>query len=100
MNNLKKGDIFHDGLFGWWIFDTKTPKGRKLFIYPLSDVGKDPNRKGCTAYHNPENWNLENLKPFCNYYENPEVAKFLKGKHEHFKEAFLEFEKNAPNKKR
>ena len=64
-----RGDIFHDGLLGLWIIDTK-PGGNKLYVMPVEELGNLPAENGeCSFYHELKDWSLDNVKCLGNFYD-------------------------------
>jgi len=77
MNNLKRGDIFHDGLLGYWVIHEK-PNENKLFILPYDKLNKEPDEFGCNDYwHELKNWKVDQSNIICNHYDHPDQARAL-----------------------
>lgn len=91
---MERGDIFHDGLLGYWILHEK-PNGKKLFLYPFDMfMGKDEKinnefTKGCDCWHDPKTWNLDTFTVICNLYKDEHKAKSLLNDGNTLKDKFL-----------
>lgn len=76
MGKFKKGDIFHDGLLGYWMFHPKKGKGRLMLIMLRDFIGGSKNP--CNGkWRNPDGWDFSNISIICNYYDNAKQAASL-----------------------
>jgi hypothetical protein len=92
---MSRGDIFHDGLLGYWIIHEK-PKDKKLFCVPLEKLFKKKEKDSgcCNFFHELEGWNFKGVKVVCNLYKEPGKAKKLIGKDNYIEEAFMKMYNN------
>jgi len=86
-NTFKKGDIFHDGVLGYWIFESDD-NSEELKLIGLEYFTGDEKSK-CDMWHDTDSWNLEGIEIICNYYDNPEQSAGLIGDGTSLQEKFI-----------
>jgi hypothetical protein len=92
---MKRGDIFHDGLLGYWIIHEK-PKGKKLFCVPLDIILSENQTSSCNCFHELGGWDLGKCEVVCNLYEDPKKAKSLLGKGNLIKDGLMAMYNSKP----